>query len=131
MREAGGGRRSVLCWSGSGEKEQSKDPPLWALNLHGNFWRLGLDGILITPPPPPRSSCQPPSPQLSSSRLMSPCLAFVTDHPAPICRDYWLSSIMDCSEGQEGLIPMNLSCALEYTGGWVSELRACMDLFVC
>lgn len=52
----------------------------------------------------------PPSPQLStSSRLMSPCLAFVTDHPAPICPDYRMSSIMDCSEGQEGLIPMNRS----------------------
>lgn len=32
---------------------------------------------------------------LSSSRLMSPNLAFVTDHPAPIRPDYWLSSIMD------------------------------------
>lgn len=53
---------------------------------------------------------------------MSPCLAFVTDHPAPVCPDYWLSSNMDRSEGQGGLIPVNLSPALEHTGDWILEV---------
>lgn len=56
---------------------------------------------------------------------MSPCLAFVTDHPAPICPDYWLSSIMDCSEGQEGLIPMNhrrLDFTIENMKGFICLL---------
>lgn len=37
---------------------------------------------------------------------------------------------MDCAEGQEGLIPMDLSPLSQCTGDELSELRICMDLFV-
>lgn len=112
----GGSRDVDVCAErcGGGEKQQSKDPFFIGFKSAWQFLESTLDGILITPPPP----ASPPLPQLSCTRLTSLCRAFVTDHPAPIYPDYWLSSIMDCAEGQEGLIPMILSPLLACAGDW-------------
>ena len=63
-------------------------------------------------------------------RLMSPCLAFVTNHPAPICPDYCMSSVMDCSEGQGGLFSVKSTqeagfCKSEYE--WIFLSADWMD----
>lgn len=66
----------------------------------------------------------------SSSRWMSPSLAFVTDHPASGCPDYCTSSIMDRSEGQEGTYPNLLffSCRVHRTLDFTNQN---MNGFLC
>lgn len=60
---------------------------------------------------------------------MSPCFAFVTDHQARIRPDYCMSSVMDSSEGQEGLIQMN--CSLRSVcRSWVSQIRIWILVFL-
>lgn len=70
-----------------------------------------------------------PSPQLYSCSLMSPCLAFVTDHPAPTCFDYCLGSNMDCSKGQGGLSESFFGFRMHR--GMDIRREIWMDLFVC